>query len=262
VPPPKETLVPTTPDQPTAADVLDAVTARESLREMAAVVRAIFGVNLDAATAPPAYVAESEPEQALPTPPNPAEYAGPADDVSPELQDQLPVQPAALTSVPMPTAIAVEGVTYSTPEPAPTVLSVSPVIDVPTELRAHAEAQAPEFQAPDLQGPGLPVPTEVPSAPETPSASTTQATEAPTAIQVPGLVLPEFSPSEIEDPQALHQHAEFPTAETQDDTGEPQEEPDEPGHTAVDEKPLPPEDAPRPDRRSMALLQEIAFLDD
>ena len=189
----------TTPDQPTSAPVMNADEAREVLHEMVAVVRTIFGSAAPLAQsqqtdkphtevqtpvqAVPAYEVE------LPTHPQPQaqEPAAPAALSLPEAEPIEAPQTAAVTGVPMPTALAVEGHTVATPgATSPTAAPSTPALAMPA-------AQ----------------PVEVPPLEQAPVIN--------------ALPMPDYTP---------------PPAETQ--APEPQ----------------------TPERHSMVMLQEIAFLDD
>ena len=155
----------TTPDQPTSAPVMNADEARETLLEMVAVVRTLFG---SAAQQPVEAAPEAPPEaQELPAyEPEQPTYS------LPEAEPTPAPQTAAVTSVPMPAAFAVEGDTVATPgATSPTAAPSTPVLAMPAAQPVELPplAQAPVINAlpmPDYTPPP-PVETQAPE-PQTP----------------------------------------------------------------------------------------------
>lgn len=203
---------------------LDVDRARASLHEMAAVVRTIFGVDLDA----PLQALE-DPQPFVVDDPSDA-WTGTAAPVeapiaeSPLTGDAHPVpQTAALTSVPVPSALPVEGIAVTPPGVA------TPMAASPLPASEHAAAQPGETPAPI---PLPAVPAVVPVVVPVPPAPVPLAPEAPVAPVAPAASI-------------------APAA-----TAEPAED------ETPDGIPLPDGYPQAPDRHSMALLHEIAFLDD
>lgn len=182
--------------QPSAPTELAPEDVRETLLEMAAVVRTVFGVNLAGAfaEAPAAPVAPAAAAPYDPAPAPPVDVAAPG--------ESLPVPPpAAPASVPVPSDLPVE-VRAVTPPGMATPAAASPV-----PAASHAEAQP---------GP-------------------------PASLPVPGVAAPH--PIVLPDVP--------PLADLDADSD------------ATSDVPAAPVPAPHTfDRHSMALLNEIAFLDD
>lgn len=163
----------TTPDQPTSAPVMNADDAREVLHEMVAVVRTIFGSAAQLAQPQQAdeyqHTEVQPPVQAVPAYevelPQLHEPAAPAALSLPEAEPIEAPQTAAFASVPMPTALAVEGDTVATPgATSPTAAPSTPALAVPA---AQPVELPPLERAPVINA--LPMPDYAPPAePQTP----------------------------------------------------------------------------------------------
>ena len=204
------------------AYVTDPADAAELLRTMAAVVRTVFGVALQA---PPEASQEQPVAQVESAPAAPASVALPPD---------MPAMPAMPSSIAMPTE-------------APTLVSVP---DAPATVQlvqpepAESAAQEPVglTVVPDAE------PAESPPSIAMPSISLGEAGWPPplstTPQPTPSIVIPEFSPPEP--PAAYSAPPSIPV----------------PTYVAPVAHIAPFAAEPQVDRHSMALLHEIAFLDD